>query len=189
MERKMPHNKLSNWCAFSSHISYTDKQVAKDINGVVWTSLVFYFTHSKTVTFLRTMIDFTTYWSQVVLTLAVAIERYIIIVKAKKLAYILNIKRRRLIYSVVMLMVVIPVVLVLTDFVANWDRGLIDVSIVACCRKNNPINNKQCQALVVKICTDALKHEGDAVKIISQLITAIGRQKSHHSQLSQSLSF
>ena len=46
-----------------------------------------------TVLILRTCIDATTYWFQIVLTVAIAIERYILIVRGTEAATILN-KRR-----------------------------------------------------------------------------------------------
>ena len=47
----------------------------------------------STVLILRTCIDTTTYWFQIVLTVAIAIERYILIVRGTEAATILN-KRR-----------------------------------------------------------------------------------------------
>ena len=57
-----------------------------------------------TVLILRTCIDATTYWFQIVLTVAIAIERYILIVRGTEAATILN-KRRMALHNVEILIV------------------------------------------------------------------------------------
>ena len=72
---------------------------------------------------LRTFIDFTGYWSQLIFTLALAIERYILIVQGRRATSILNKRRRLFFYGVVMVVVIIPLPLVMVDFFLHVDDG------------------------------------------------------------------
>ena len=70
---------------------------------------------------LRVLTDISTYWTQLVVTLAIAIERYILITWGKNAKTILTPKRRRRMYLIVIIVVVIIPLLVMTDHFINYD--------------------------------------------------------------------
>ena len=72
---------------------------------------------------LRTFIDFTSYWSQLIFTLAIALERYVLITRGRRATFILNKSRRRFFYGAVLAVVVIPPPLIMTDFFLHVDDG------------------------------------------------------------------
>ena len=79
-----------------------------------------------TIDILRLITDFTIYWSQLVVTLAVALERYILIVYGTKSKAILRTQRRKTFYSIVIFIVVILPVLVIADFCKNYEPSFHD---------------------------------------------------------------
>ena len=70
---------------------------------------------------LRLITDFTIYWSQLVVTLAVALERFILIVYGNNSKVVLSPQRRKKFYSIVIFMVLILPILVIVDFCTNYE--------------------------------------------------------------------
>ena len=72
---------------------------------------------------LRNLIDISTYWSQIILILAIAVERYILIVKGVEAKQLLNKKKRQMYYCVVLLICVLLPVLVVLDYNQNISKS------------------------------------------------------------------
>ena len=72
---------------------------------------------------LRYFLDLSSYWSQMVLTLALAIERYIIIVRAHDSAILLSKRRRVLFYSLTIFTCCLIPLLGTIDNLINLDTG------------------------------------------------------------------
>ena len=78
------------------------------------------------VDFLRVLIDVTTYWSQLVITFAIAIERYILIFHGTESMSILSPHRRRKFYSVVVCVVFLLPLCVMVDLCINYETPFRD---------------------------------------------------------------
>ena len=69
---------------------------------------------------LRLLADISTYWSQIVIVLAIAIERFIIISMGRQAKNILTPQRRRRIYSIIIVVIAVLPVCVLCDHFINY---------------------------------------------------------------------
>ena len=70
------------------------------------------------------MSDVVPYWSQVTLTLAFALERYVLIVKGKEAAVILNKRKRKLLYSAVIFLGFVPPSLIVAQIGYRMAHGV-----------------------------------------------------------------
>ena len=75
---------------------------------------------------LRTFIDISSYWSQLTFTLAIALERCIIIVGGTKASVILKKRNRVIFYVIVLVVISITPALVMWDFFEHVDPSALE---------------------------------------------------------------
>ncbi|XP_075256573.1 uncharacterized protein LOC142349046 [Convolutriloba macropyga] len=118
--------RFPKWCEFCQKSAITRYVIAAEQtddyinieNAIAWDALFKYTIHFET---LRLFIDISTYWSQLVLSLAIAIERYILIVRSHDSNVILSKPRRRVFYALVVIAICIVPPIFITDFTVNMD--------------------------------------------------------------------
>ena len=80
---------------------------------------------------IKTSTDFFTYWSQINITLAIAVERYILIAKASQAESILNKSRRRKIYAFAIIWVAVPAIfstIIKLNYRNSYDLVRMDIN-------------------------------------------------------------
>ena len=128
----------------------------------------------KIIEVMRVIIDISTYWSQLVILVAIAFERYIVIVRATESASILNKTNRVRFYIMTFIVSVSVPTLASIDILANtdWNQVVFEVCILSAMtssRQIRPIFRPCFQSKTqIFICVDIFENQLKHAALLSR---------------------